>query len=68
MTANVGQVDRIIRAIVGIVLLALAFGYVGGIVTPWDWILGIIGVVLLATAALSVCPAYAVLGLRTCER
>jgi len=69
MTANVGQVDRLIRAVLGVVLLALAFGYLGaGLTTVWAWVLGIVGFVLLATAILSVCPAYALLGVRTCER
>jgi len=69
MTANVGKVDRIIRAVLGVVLLALALGYVGvGIVTPWDWVLGIAGAVLLGTAIVSVCPAYALIGVRTCEQ
>lgn len=69
MTANVGKVDRIIRAVLGVVLLALALGYVGaGLATPWDWVLGIVGFVLLATAILSVCPAYALFGVRTCEQ
>jgi len=68
MTANVGRFDRILRAVVGVVLLALGLGYLGGLATPWDWVLGIAGFVLLATAILSVCPAYALLGVRTCER
>jgi len=69
MTANVGKVDRIIRAVLGVVLLALALGYVGvGIVTPWDWVLGIAGAALLGTAIVSVCPAYALIGVRTCEQ
>jgi len=69
MTANVGQVDRLIRAVLGVVLLALAFGYLGaGLTTVWAWVLGIVGFVLLATAILSICPAYALLGVRTCER
>jgi len=69
MTANVGRFDRIIRAAIGAALLALAFGYLGaGLTTVWAWVLGIVGFVLLATAILSICPAYALLGVRTCER
>jgi len=68
MTANVGRIDRIIRAVVGVVLLALGLGYLGaGVATPWDWVLGIVGLVLLATSVFSVCPAYALFGVRTCE-
>lgn len=43
MSINMGSADRIIRAIVGIVLLALVFV---GPQTPWGWI----GIVPLATA------------------
>ncbi len=69
MTANVGRIDRIIRAVAGVVLLALGLGYLGaGVATPWDWVLGIVGAVLLATSVFSICPAYALLGVRTCEQ
>ena len=68
MTANVGRIDRIIRAVAGALLLALGLGYLGGLAAPWDWVLGIAGFVLLATAILSICPAYALFGVRTCER
>jgi len=69
MTANVGRIDRIIRAVAGIVLLALGLGYLGaGVATPWDWVLGIVGAVLLATSVFSICPAYVLLGVRTCEQ
>ena len=56
---NVGTVDSIIRAVVGIVLLSLVFV---GPHTPWGWI----GVIPLATAIFSFCPAYTLLGIRTC--
>lgn len=67
MTANMGTVDRVIRAIVGAVLLVLALG--GWIATGWIYTVAVIvGVVMLATAALSNCPAYSLLGIRTCSR
>ncbi len=68
MIANVGKLDRMVRALAGAVLLALAFGHLGGLAAPWDWVLGVAGFVLLATAILSVCPVYALFGVRTCER
>ncbi|MBV2361054.1 DUF2892 domain-containing protein [Thalassococcus sp. CAU 1522] len=61
---NVGTTDRTIRAIVGIVLLALAFTSLSGTLA---WIAGIIGVVMLGTAALGTCPPYALLGINTCK-
>mgnify|MGYP003347255909 CR=1 FL=1 len=59
MKANVGGIDRILRAVVGIALIALAATHVIGV-----W--GYIGVVPLLTALVGFCPAYTLLGLNTC--
>ena len=59
MKANVGGIDRILRALVGVALIALAATHVIGV-----W--GYIGVVPLLTAAIGFCPAYTLLGLSTC--
>ncbi|AOY88254.1 hypothetical protein BKP64_08805 [Marinobacter salinus] len=61
MSINMGSTDRIIRAIIGIVLLALVFV---GPQTPWGWI----GIVPLATALVGICPAYSILGIKTCKK
>jgi hypothetical protein len=58
MTINVGLIDRALRAIVGLALIGWAL--TGGPV--WAWI----GVVPLFTAAIGFCPAYTMLGIRTC--
>ena len=57
---NVGTVDRAIRIIVGVVLIALVFV---GSQTAWGWI----GVVPLATGLLGWCGLYTVLGMKTCK-
>ena len=62
MTKNVGTTDRVIRAVLGLVLLSLLFVAEGA--ARW---LGLVGVVLLLTAAFSSCPAYSLFGLRTCR-
>jgi hypothetical protein len=59
MKTNVGGIDRILRIVIGLVLIALA---ATGTVGVWGWI----GVVPLATAALGFCPLYTVLGINTC--
>jgi hypothetical protein len=56
---NVGTIDRAIRAIVGLGLIALVFV---GPQTVWGWI----GVVPLVTAIIGWCPPYALLGINTC--
>jgi hypothetical protein len=59
MTKNVGGIDRILRIVVGIALIALA---VTGTVGLW----GYIGVVPLLTGLIGWCPVYLPLGLKTC--
>ncbi len=59
MTNNVGGTERIIRIVVGLVLLGLA---ATGTVGWWGWL----GVVPLATGALGWCPPYAIFGINTC--
>ena len=59
MKQNVGTIDRVVRIIAGVVLIALVFV---GPQTPWGWI----GVVPLLTALLGWCPAYTLFGLSTC--
>ena len=58
MSANVGSLDRVVRILAGIALIAWAL--MGGPV--WAWI----GVVPLATGLLKICPAYSLLGINTC--
>lgn len=61
MTRNMGTADRSIRAIVGVVLLALVFV---GPQTVWGWI----GIIPLATALMGNCPAYSLIGIKTCKK
>ena len=56
---NVGGIDRILRIVVGLVLVGLA---ATGSVGWWGWI----GVVPLLTGLLGSCPAYKLLGMNTC--
>lgn len=58
MKSNVGGIDKIARIAVGIALIVWTF--FGGPV--WAWI----GVLPLATGLLGWCPAYTLLGIKTC--
>ncbi len=63
MKLNLGSAERGIRAVIGLVLLGLA---AGGILTGVGmWVAGVVGVVLVATAAISFCPLWALLGIST---
>lgn len=59
MKANVGSIDRVLRIIVGLALIAAS---VFGVIGAWGWI----GVIPLATGLVRVCPAYKLLGVSTC--
>lgn len=59
MSVNVGTIDRVLRIVVGLVLLSLVFV---GPKTYW----GFVGLIPLFTAFAGYCPAYALLGIRTC--
>lgn len=62
MKPNAGQIDRVIRVIVGLVLLSLIFILDGNI--KW-W--GLIGLGPLFTGLAGRCPAYSILGISTCR-
>ena len=59
MLRNEGNLDRVLRVVLGLVLLSLAFV---GPQTPWGWI----GIVPLVTGLVGFCPLYKILGLNTC--
>jgi len=60
MHKNVGTIDRSVQIIAGLGLISLVFI---GPQTPWGWI----GLLPLSTALLSWCPAYTLLGIKTCK-
>jgi hypothetical protein len=64
MSKNVGSADRVIRLVIGIVLIAYAIP-LGFPDTGWNWV-GWIGVVPIITALVGNCPAYSILGISTC--
>ena len=60
MMKNVGGVDRLLRVVVGLALIAAT---VTGLLPVWGWI----GVVPLATGVAGWCPAYLPFGVKTCK-
>ncbi|MCG5501079.1 YgaP family membrane protein [Ectothiorhodospira lacustris] len=58
---NMGSTDRMIRIVVGLGLIALVFV---GPQTPWGWL----GLIPLASALMSWCPAYTLLNIRTDDK
>ncbi|MCB1508075.1 MAG: DUF2892 domain-containing protein [Hyphomicrobiaceae bacterium] len=69
MSANVGTIDRILRAVIGVVLLLLAFA--SGLplfdAPVVKYVAAAVGVVMLIVAATRICPFYSILGIKTCK-
>ncbi|MDW3223825.1 MAG: DUF2892 domain-containing protein [Paracoccaceae bacterium] len=69
MTANLGNVDRIFRLVLGLVLLAAPF--ISGLAlfnSSAATIISIIaGLVMVGTSAMKFCPLYRIFGIRTCK-
>lgn len=70
MTANVGTFDRVMRFVIGVLVviapfatdIALFKGQAAMLISV------VIGAVLVLTALVRVCPLYSLLGMRTCSR
>ena len=60
MKANIGTLDRSLRIVAGLLLLALSLS---GVIGLW----GLIGIVPLATGLFRFCPLYPLLGISTCK-
>jgi hypothetical protein len=61
MSTNVGGIERILRIVVGLALIAIVFV---GPQTNWGWF----GVIPLVTGLIGWCPPYALLGISTCKK
>jgi Protein of unknown function (DUF2892) len=61
MNVNLGRTDKLIRIIVGAGVLSLLFLLKGD-----ARLLGLVGIVPLATGLVGYCPLYSLLGLNTC--
>ena len=61
MAPNVGTIDRVLRVIAGLALVAVAVL----VDHPYAWVAWI-GVVPLVTGVVGICPAYRLFGLTSC--
>lgn len=58
MARNVGNVDRLVRFILGVVVIAAGFVF-----QTW---LGALGLIFVGTALIGFCPLYTLFGISTC--
>lgn len=65
MSRNMGTVDRIGRLVIAAILIVLAFGAAAG---GWlQWVMILVAAVFTLTAIVGNCPAYRIIGLKTCK-
>ncbi len=67
MKRNVGIIDRVIRVILGIVLLAYFATNYTELVLFWNIVLLVVGLGFLLTGIIGYCPIYALLGIESFE-
>ncbi len=67
MPVNEGFVDRSVRGSVGLVLVVLALATTLFAAPLLWWGALIVGAVLLVTAVTGFCPAYRLIGIKTCS-
>ena len=69
MIVNVGTLDRVVRAILGVALLWLAFASGFPVMDSAFAKYGaaLVGVVMLVVAAMRHCPIYSIFGFKTCR-
>lgn len=58
MKSNLGNIDRVLRFVIGALLMALAFM---GVIGAW----GYLGVIFVATSLISFCPIYRLINFST---
>ena len=64
MIKNVGSADKVIRLVLGVLLLAWSvFGL--GLASTVSYVALVVGVVLIATALLNFCPLFKIVGIST---
>lgn len=69
MERNVGSTDRLVRLVLGMVLIVSPLLNIPAIwTTAWlGYASMIVGAVFVLTSVFGVCPIYSVLGVRTCK-
>ena len=60
---NVGMIDRVVRIILGIVLIGVFA--LNMVAAPWSYLVVLIGLIALVTGAVGTCPLYSLIGFTT---
>jgi hypothetical protein len=65
MRKNVGTGDRFLRIMIGIIALILVMGSV--VEGVWMWITLAVGLIMVVTSSMQICPLYSIFGMNTCK-
>ena len=65
MNINVGSLDRTLRTLVGLGLLALAL--TGTVAGTWQWVALGVGAIMTIVGLSGRCPVYSIFGISTCS-
>jgi hypothetical protein len=60
---NVGMIDRVVRIILGIVLIGIFA--LNMVTAPWSYLVALIGLIVLVTGAVGTCALYSLIGFNT---
>ncbi|HML50909.1 MAG TPA: DUF2892 domain-containing protein [Propionicimonas sp.] len=63
MNKNVGTIDRVVRAVIGVAAVIGAISV--GLTSVWGIVLAVVAVIALVTAIVGFCPLYRLLGIST---
>jgi len=65
MKKNVGSVDKIIRIIIAIVAIYVA--YTGMVASPWNYVLYAVAAIMVLTTLAGTCPLFSIFGISSCK-
>jgi len=65
MKKNIGNGDRFLRIMIGIIALILVMGNV--VEGTWMWVALAVGLLMVLTSSIQFCPVYSLFGVNTCK-
>jgi len=65
MKKNVGSVDKIVRIIIAVIAVYVA--YKGMVASPWDYVLYAVAAIMALTSLMGSCPLFSIFGINTCK-
>ena len=66
MKKNVGQIDKLIRVLLGVAIAALYY-FTDILSGTWGLVVVIVAILLLVTSLINFCPIYRIFGISTCK-